>query len=179
MHTSRPSNILITGPPGIGKTTLIRKLADDLRSMGPTGFTTREIREHGIRKGFDLVGLDGRRALLSHVSIPGRFRVGKYTVDVAGFEAFLRPLLETVPGSRIIIVDEIGKMECFSSLFRDWIRGVLDAPPPVIASIALKGGGLIQEIKERADVRLFTVSLQNRDSLLPTIRSSLTLRSGL
>ena len=132
MHTARATNILITGPPGIGKTTLIRELAETLHGMDPSGFYTREIREQGIRKGFRLVGLDGRQALLSHVSIPGRFRVGRYGVDVAGFEAFLRPLLEGHPGSRLLIVDETGKMECFSRLFRDWIRQALDTPGSVM-----------------------------------------------
>jgi nucleoside-triphosphatase len=62
-------NILITGPPGIGKTTVIKKLAEELRPFGPAGFYTAEIRVKGIRKGFELIGLDGRKGLLSHADM--------------------------------------------------------------------------------------------------------------
>jgi nucleoside-triphosphatase len=42
------------------------------------------------------------------------------------------------PGE-VMIVDEIGKMELFSELFREWIReAALDANMPFLATIALK-----------------------------------------
>jgi nucleoside-triphosphatase len=55
-----PKNILVTGLPGSGKTTLIRKLAEKLRKYDPAGFYTEEIRPHGTRKGFKLTSLDGK-----------------------------------------------------------------------------------------------------------------------
>jgi nucleoside-triphosphatase len=81
-------NILITGKPGSGKTTLFGRLAEALRHLGPVGFYTQEIRESGVRKGFTLNGLDGSCGLLAHVDLSGEFRVGRYGVDVAGFENF-------------------------------------------------------------------------------------------
>ncbi len=75
-------NILITGIPGVGKTTLIKKLADALKNFHPAGFYTEEIREDGIRKGFALIGCDGRREVLSHTDIKSPYRVGKYKVDL-------------------------------------------------------------------------------------------------
>ncbi len=47
-----PPNILITGPPRVGKTTLIKRLFEELTHHHPVGFYTEEIREGGIRKGF-------------------------------------------------------------------------------------------------------------------------------
>jgi nucleoside-triphosphatase THEP1 len=39
----------------------------------------------------------------------------------------------------------------------------------VIATIALKGSGLIAEVKERKDVQLFEITPGNRDSLIKEI----------
>ncbi|MGE5173394.1 MAG: nucleoside-triphosphatase, partial [Betaproteobacteria bacterium] len=90
-------NIFITGVPGSGKTTLIKKLAAELREYSPSGFYTDEIRSHGERKGFKLTSLDGQKTgTLSHVDINGPHRVGKYGVDLDGFDQFLGtlPLLD-------------------------------------------------------------------------------------
>ncbi|MDP3015544.1 MAG: nucleoside-triphosphatase, partial [Deltaproteobacteria bacterium] len=81
--------ILITGLPGIGKTTLIKRLSEALSSFSPIGFYTTEIREEGVRKGFELISPDGKRKLLSHREFKSPYRVGSYRVDVKGFEEFL------------------------------------------------------------------------------------------
>jgi len=62
-------NLLVTGLPGVGKTTLIRKPAESLKSLRPVGFYTEEMREGGERKGFELVSLEGKRGVLSHKGI--------------------------------------------------------------------------------------------------------------
>jgi len=167
--TMRMKNILITGPPGIGKTTLIKKISHDLQYLNPAGFFTEEIRVGGIRKGFSLVSLDGRRATLSHTDIASQDRVGKYGVDVAAFEDFLDHIAFFKPDVGLIIIDEIGKMECISDKFNRFIKMVLEQERPVVAAISRKGEGIIEEIKRRADVELFLMTQNNRDSLLPKI----------
>ena len=92
MDQIMPKNLLVTGPPGCGKTTLVRKIVQELGSLPMTGFYTEEIREGRDRVGFALVGLDGRRGVLSHVKVGGPYRVGRYGVDIAGFESFLQGL---------------------------------------------------------------------------------------
>jgi nucleoside-triphosphatase len=129
------------------------------------GFYTAEIRERGTRKGFELVGFDGRRGVLSHVDNPGSRRVGKYGVDVEGFERFLDNIRWTGPDTGLVVIDEIGKMECFSGKFQALVRRILDGDTPVIATVALKGSGLIAEVKRRTDVELIELTTKNRGSL--------------
>ncbi len=168
--TSPSKNILISGLPGSGKTTLIRKLADELREYDPVGFYTEEIRAHGVRKGFRITSLDGKMTgVLAAVDITGPHRVGKYGVDLDGFEKFLGALNLLDPLPRLVIIDEIGKMECLSGRFRDVASSLLDAAVPVIAAIALKAGGFIDEIKRRPDVQLYELTERNRNNLTAEI----------
>lgn len=165
----KKKNILITGLPGIGKTTLIKKLYEELNPLRPVGFYSAEIRQEGVRKGFELNSLDGTRGLLSHQDIHGPYRVGRYGVDIKGFENFLETIPFFNPSTRLVIIDEIGKMECLSEKFKKLLVKVLDSDKWLIATIALKGGGLIAEVKDRQDVKLFTMTKNNRDYLLSEI----------
>ena len=162
-------NLLITGFPGVGKTTLIERLSEALTYLHPVGFYTEEIREGGERKGFELVNLEGKRGVLSHVDIKSPYRVGRYKVDISGFEDFLDGISFSNPFTRLIIIDEIGKMECLSDRFKKLLREALGSGKWVIATIALKGSGLITEVKQRQDVKLFEITKGNRDSLLSEI----------
>ena len=162
-------NILITGLPGVGKTTLIQELSRELNHLHPVGFYTAEIREEGVRKGFDLISHDGKRGLLSHTDIKSPDRVGKYRVDIKGFEDFLDAIPFFNPLTRLIVIDEIGKMECLSDRFKRILKKMLDSEKWVIATIALKGSGLIAEIKKRDDVTISEITKSNREFLLSEI----------
>jgi len=163
-------HILLTGLPGVGKTTVIKQLANSLTTYHPEGFFTQEIRdEKGGRKGFELVTFDGRRQLLSHVNLPGPFRVGRYGVDLAGFEKLLETIDLPHSSSGVVILDEIGKMECMSQRFMQEVDALLDSSKMVIATVALKGGGFPAKVKHRPDCRVVTVNLHNRSTLAGTL----------
>ena len=166
-------NLLITGLPGVGKTTLIKKLSEALKNLHPVGFYTAEIREGGERKGFELISLEGKSGLLSHKEIRSSYQVGRYKVDIKSFDDFLDSISFSNPLTRLIIIDEIGKMECLSDQFKKLLKETLISGKWVIATIALKGSGLIAEVKERQDVKLFEITRSNRDIIFWEILNSM------
>jgi nucleoside-triphosphatase len=179
---SAPANLLITGSPGVGKTTLVISLLPYLRVYRPAGFFTREIREGGIRKGFELVSLSGGLLVLSHTGITARERVGKYGVDTEGFRRYIEQLRGTLTGHGVVIFDEIGKMEVLSAEFRELVADVLEDKTPLLANISKKGDSFIEGIKGRTDVALVEITRDNRDGmaaeLLPVIRAMIEKAKG-
>jgi nucleoside-triphosphatase len=161
-----PRHLLITGVPGCGKTTLLVRLARQVADLHPAGFYTEEIREAGVRQGFRLVALDGTEGVLSHVRFRCPQRVGRYGVDVAGFEAFLDGLDLCAP---LLFIDEIGKMECLSPRFIALLRELLDSDRSIVATVALHGSGFIAEVKKRCDCEVVTVTPGNREGMLPQL----------
>jgi nucleoside-triphosphatase len=164
-HHSPPHILLITGTPGVGKTTVLRKVAERLGATRLCGFYTEELREQGIRRGFHLVGFDGSQGVIAHVDIPHQQRVGKYGVDVAALDRLAATTLSLHDDCTVYLVDEIGKMECLSPGFVAAMGTLLDSHRPLVATIGLKGGGFMTEVKQRADVELLEVTHANRDSL--------------
>jgi nucleoside-triphosphatase len=166
-------NILITGLPGIGKTTLIKQLLYKLKDYDPVGFYTEEIRHKGERKGFQIVTPAGQRSILAHILIDSPYQIGKYKVDVNSFDSFLDSLNIHQYKNNPIIIDEIGKMECLSVKFVRMIQDILDSENIVIATIAHTDGGIKGKIKEREDVRLFKMNLENRHTIIDEIIETL------
>jgi nucleoside-triphosphatase len=168
--------LLITGAPGIGKTTVIRRAADRLKHKGPRGFYTEEIREDGQRHGFRLVSFDGTTQIIAHVDFLKRHRVGKYGVDVAALDDAAR-LLRPDSDARVYLVDEIGKMECLSDRFVAAMRVLLSGHAPVVATVGAQGGGFIAEVKRRPECELWEVTRVNRDEMPARILAWLAERS--
>lgn len=155
-------NVLFTGPPGCGKSTLIEKIVK--RSRSPkTGFFTKEIMEKGHRVGFALKTLEGKQGVLAHKDIESPFRVGKYGVNVDDIDRIAVPSMIPDKEDQMVVIDEIGKMECFSIPFMMTLVQVLESNNPVLGSIALKGGPFIVQIKKRNDVHLILITEKNRD----------------
>jgi nucleoside-triphosphatase THEP1 len=158
-------NILLTGPPRCGKSTLIEKVIGRIQKP-MTGFFTREMRQGGKRVGFSITTLDGKEGVLAHQDTKSRFRVGKYGVNLEHIDKIAVPSMVPANTEEIVVIDEIGKMECLSSLFRQTLVKVLGSDNSVLGSIALRGDQFIQDIRERADVSLIHITEKNRDELV-------------
>ena len=163
-------HIFITGLPGVGKTTLIRNISDALPGK-KTGFFTREDRSEGRRIGFTIVTLAGGEATLARKSSAGAHRVGAYQVFVDNLEKLSIPAIEAE--ADIVVIDEIGKMECMSEKFKRAVLKALDGDSRVVATVARKGVGFIKDVKNRPDVSLFEVTVKNRDAMAHMLRKRL------
>jgi nucleoside-triphosphatase len=169
--------LLLTGAPGVGKTTVLRNVAGRLPNKRVAGFYTEEIRTlDGERSGFRMTGFDGHSGVMAQSGFPSPYRVGKYGVDVTVIDDLALSFLAQQPSVEIYLVDEIGKMECVSEKFVAAMRKVLDFGKPVVATIALHGAGFIDEVKRRSDIQLWQVTRANRDILPDDILAWLAKR---
>lgn len=164
------ARLLLTGPPGVGKTTLVLRAVEALRDRGErlAGFTTKEIRRGGRRTGFMVQGIGG---LERHLAVKGAEgpKVGRYGVDVVAFEEVA--LLELESGLDIgstLVVDEIGKMELCSERFRELLPKIFEAPR-VLATVHAHRHPLTDGLKRRADVEVVTIDPHNRDELVADV----------
>jgi nucleoside-triphosphatase len=159
--------ILLEGRPGSGKTTVVARLLDLLRARGVTlaGFVTHEVRERGRRVGFELETVDGRRAMLAHVDFDGPPRVGRYGVDLAAFERLALPTLEAPRLGRVVVIDELGKMELASPPFREAVARIFDSDADVVATVHVFAHPFTDGLKRRADVERVRLMPSNRGEL--------------
>jgi len=170
-----PGVLLLTGRPGIGKTTVMLRLAELLAGRRLAGFTTAEIREAGRRVGFRGTTLDGCEVVIAHENHSGSLRVGRYGVDVDAIEA-LAASLAPDPQVEVYLIDEIGRMECLCPQFVAAVERLRASPTCVVATVSESGGGLIAEVKRRPDATILQVTHANRDSL--PARIAARLREG-
>lgn len=161
--------LLLTGAPGVGKTTLLRQVAAALAERKVDGFTTEEMREAGQRVGFRIVPLHADGRVMAHARFRSALRVSHYGVDVDAVDAVAGTALELRADRDVYLVDEIGKMECFSGRFVTAMRALLDSDKRVVATIARAGAGFIAEVKRRDDVELWEVTRQNRHALVAAV----------
>lgn len=158
---------MITGNPGVGKTTFILKLHDYLKNKFCIGgFYTEEIRDGGQRTGFKIATFQGIEKVLTSVDMKSKYRVGRYGVSVSHIDEFIHSIHNPVTYPEIWLIDEIGKMESFSALFRSFIEKIMTEKIPAIATVSKSAGGWISQIRQHADVRLLNLTYENREQLL-------------
>lgn len=156
-------NIFLTGAPSSGKTTAIKKIIAQLKHPA-NGFITREEKHGDRRVGFLMKTLDNKKGYLAHQDIESEFHIRRYGVNIDNIETIAVPSIKPAE-DHIIILDEIGKMECFSDAFKTAALEALDSGNIVIGTITFGGDDFIQGIKKRDDIEITEMTPGNRDAL--------------
>ncbi len=161
---------LITGNPGVGKTTILTKTVELLKSKNHSvgGMISREVREKGTRVGFEILDLEtNKRGWLANANQKTGPQVGKYRVNLTDLETIAaKAISEAVENSEIVAIDEIGPIELFSEEFKKAVKKALESKKTVIAvAHARANDKILREAKSREDAEIFIVTTENRDSL--------------
>ena len=169
--------ILLTGRPGVGKTTIIKSIAERLGDAAG-GFYTAEIREGGRRRGFKIITLDGEEGILSHMDTKGSPRVSRYGVNLRDLEQIgVVALRRAVAETDYVVVDEIGKMELFSEEFRQAVTEAIESDKPLVGSVMMNRNSWVDELKALPTVTVLEVTRDNREGMaqhvLDLVRSPL------
>jgi nucleoside-triphosphatase len=166
-------NVVLTGRPGIGKSTVIKKIVNALEPDSVDGFWSAEIRENNRRVGFSINTLSGETGILAHVNLKSGPRVGKYGVNIGDLESLAIPtLVKARELDKIIVIDEIASMELYSSQFAPEVRRCLDTGR-VLATLQQRRGSFQDEVRARNDVELIEITLVNRNFLPQEVLSRL------
>jgi nucleoside-triphosphatase len=164
---------LLTGNPGVGKTTLLHKIIG--RWRGPVGgFTTEEVRPDARRQGFKLITLDGQSTIIAGTDVMTKHRLGRINVDVDAIERVGVPALErALEMGGLIIIDEIGKPELLSSAFVEVLHRIVESEQPVLATLMLGYHEEIDALTKHSDARVIQVTQNNRNELPHQIAAEL------
>ncbi|CAH0579023.1 unnamed protein product [Chrysodeixis includens] len=176
MANNKYKFFILTGEPGVGKTTLTKKLSSAISSNGikTAGFYTEEIRSSRIREGFDIVTFNGARARLARDEClllpPIKHRVGKYGVLVEEFENLALPALQKPDSNepQLLVIDEIGKMEFFSQRFKNAVKEIFSPTSDyiVLATIPVRmGDKVIETIRNHSQARVWMITKENRNTI--------------
>jgi nucleoside-triphosphatase len=157
--------ILLTGRPGVGKTTVIKEIAESLGNSAG-GFYTAEIREGGRRQGFKILTLDHEEGILSHVDLKGSPRVSKYGVNLKDLDRTgVAALTQAMTRGQCVFVDEIGKMELFSERFREAVLAAIEGDSMVVGTVMKARNPWVDDLKALPQVTVLEVTEANRDHL--------------
>ncbi|NIM57359.1 MAG: NTPase [Candidatus Aminicenantes bacterium] len=158
-------NIFVTGNPRSGKSTLIRRLLDEISDKNVSGFITPEIRIDDARQGFKIIDLASKREeILASLNIKHGPSVSRYRVNVEGIDIIMDKFLESYDSSEYVIIDEIGMMEFYSKKFKETVKMVLHSDKKVVATLSKR---FVKEYKEKGQVYILT--RENFDEILDKV----------
>lgn len=166
--------IAITGPPGIGKSTLVQKVASSAK-MNIGGIMARDKRYKDRRCGFELFDLaTGMVGMLADETGDGP-QLGKYRVHLDDLDRIGAQAVENALSCDLIVVDEVGPMELSSHRFISAVEKAMASPKHMLVVLHQWSNHRLAK-KIRGSFQVVTVTEENRDSLAEKIVQALQER---
>jgi nucleoside-triphosphatase len=176
--------LLLTGSPGVGKTSVLLRIVESLRAKGYSvgGMLSREVRVGEVRVGFEILDLrTGRKGWLAHVTQKQGPQVGRYRVNLGDLEDIgVEAIMNASASSDVIVIDEVGPMELYSHKFREATVRAAEGSKLVMGVVHYRAAdSLITEIRRRDDVEVHLVTMEDREDLHSLVlKEALSFLSG-
>lgn len=160
MHT------LIVGARGVGKSTLIRRVLEELDKPVFGFYTRKEDYLADVTRGSPVYIYEaGKPHLQSEDNLVGYCLNKHPETNKATFDRFAPKLLAQTAAGGIIVMDEIGFMESLSEDFCAAVMSILDGDVPVIAAVKDKDTPFLEAVRSHYNSKCFTITQENRDAL--------------
>lgn len=162
-------NLLLTGISGVGKSTLLNKVGQHLSDKNIRGTYSKVIYKNDQRLGWHLENYSGDNGLLAHINIQSDYNMGKYGVDMDLFHRITMPQMQLDDQIYAYLIDEIGIIAPWSSQFIDAMNALLNSDQRVIAIVSYKPQVYPDQVKQRSDITLWEVTLDNREYMFHSV----------
>lgn len=162
--------IMVSGMPGIGKTTLISNVVEIIKARGYLvgGIITQEIRDKEKRLGFEILDIySGKKGILAHINLKKGPKIGKYVVNTKDLDEIgVAAITNSLNRSEVdmIIADETGPMEITSMKFRNAVAAAISGRKPFLGTVQFKLRNNLLEILHLTDLpRIIEITYDNRN----------------
>lgn len=166
---------LIVGGQGVGKSTLIRRVIDEL-GKPVWGFETKKEDKAAELCHGDPVYIyeAGKEHIRREENLVGFCQRKVYDVRKEAFDLFAKKLEQQVPDDHIVLLDELGIMETVSDSFCSAVMKLLDGDVPVIAAVKNKDKPYLESVRNHPNCRCFFITEENRDELYAEVLQHMT-----
>lgn len=163
-------HVLITGPRGVGKSTLIRRVLAEL-DRPVFGFETKKEDALATEQlGSPVYIYDaGTEHRQTPEGLVGWCKNKHFASMKEVFDRWAPKLRPPVPAGHIVLMDELGFMEASSEDFCSAVLALLDGDAPVLAAVKDKDIPFLSAIRSHPNCRCFFITEENRDALFPEV----------
>lgn len=169
---------LIVGARGVGKSTLIRKVLQEL-DVSVSGYITRKEKAlddpvHGSPIYFYEVG---KPQAQTPDNLLGYCLNHHPEVHVEAFDR-VSPKVAAASYGDVILMDEVGFMESASERFSQAVFSHLEGEKPVIAAVKYNDFPYLEKIRSHPNCKCFYITEENRDELYHEVLRFMQIQLG-